>query len=237
MTDGTISLARALSKLGYCSRSRAALYVKSGKVSVNGKVVKLPSWRVDVDKDVIEIDNRHLSKPVTVVVMLHKPKGYISTSHDELSRKTVLNLVPGDMHLFPVGRLDIDTTGLLLLTNNGQLQDKITSPDKMIQKTYVVTAAGKLTDDHVVKLMRGVQIDDGTIVRADTCEILEPGPSRTILKLKIHEGKNRQVRKMLAAIGKTVIELHRSAIGNLQLDVSVGQWRKLSEYDIDRIFS
>ena len=237
MSGETISLARALSKLGYCSRSRAALYVKSGRVTVNGKVIKIPSWRVDVDNDIIEIDNRRLAKPTTVVIMLHKPRGYVTTADDELSRKTVYELVPKDMHLFTVGRLDLDTTGLLLFTNNGQLQDKITSPEKKVSKTYIVTAVGKVTQDHVEKLLHGVEIEDGVVVRADECEIMENEFSKTILRIKIHEGKNRQVKRMLAAIGKNITGLHRSAIGKLELDLPESSWRKLTDNEIELIFS
>ncbi len=236
MPGETISLARALSKLGYCSRSRAALYVKSGRVTVNGKIVKVPSWRVDVEQDEIEIDNRHLTKPTTVVIMLHKPRGYVTTSDDELSRKTVYELVPNDIHLFTVGRLDLDTTGLLLFTNNGELQDKITSPEKKISKTYLVTAIGKVTQDHIEKLLRGVEITEGIVAKADECEITESEFSKTHLQIKIHEGKNRQVKRMLAAVGRNVAELHRSAIGKLELDLPEGAWRKLSDEEIKLIF-
>lgn len=236
MSGGTITLARALSKLGFCSRSRAAIYVKSGKVAVNGKVVKLPAWRVDVDKDVIEIDNKHLAKPTTVAIMLHKPRGYVTTSSDELSRKTVYDLIPDELRLFAVGRLDLETTGLLLFTNNGKLQDRITSPEKEISKTYVATVNGKVTEYHVEKLMRGVEIQDGTLVKADECEILGTEFSRTRLRIKIHEGKNRQVKRMLAAIGKNVAKLHRLAIGSLELDLPEGAWRRLSNEEIERMF-
>ncbi|MCL4509990.1 MAG: pseudouridine synthase [Bacteroidetes bacterium] len=198
--------------------------------------MKVPSWRVDVEQDEIEIDNRHLTKPTTVVIMLHKPRGYVTTSDDELSRKTVYELVPNDIHLFTVGRLDLDTTGLLLFTNNGELQDKITSPEKKISKTYLVTAIGKVTQDHIEKLLRGVEISEGVVVKADECEIMKSEFSKTHLRIKIHEGKNRQVKRMLAAVGRNVAELHRSAIGKLELDLPEGAWRKLSDDEIKLIF-
>jgi len=237
MTLETISLARALSKLGYCSRSRAAFFVKTGKVSVNGKIVKVPSWRVDIEKDVIEVDSHHLSKPSPVVIMLNKPAGYVTTASDELSRKTVFELVPKDLHLLAVGRLDMETTGLLLFTNSGDLMDEITSPERKVTKTYVATVSGKVTDDHIEKLVRGIQIDDKTFVSADECKIMEIGYSKTVIKMKIHEGKNRQIRRMLSAIGKSVTELHRSAIGSLELDLAEGHWRKLADADLKLIFA
>ncbi len=236
MPEETISLARALSKLGYCSRSRAALYVKSGRVTVNGKIIKTPAWRIDLEKDSIEVDERRLVKPTAVVIMLHKPAGYVTTSNDDLSRKTVYELVPGDLHLFAVGRLDLDTTGLLLFTNNGELQDKITSPEKNVTKTYIVTTNGKVTKDHIDRLLAGVEIREGVVASADECEIIEAELSRTRLRVRIHEGKNRQIRRMFDALGKSVSSLHRSAIGKLELDLPEGGWRKLCDEEIEAIF-
>jgi 23S rRNA pseudouridine2605 synthase len=237
MKGETISLARALSKLGYCSRARAALYIRGGRVSVNGKLVRIPSTRVDIDEDAIEVNNRRLARPTTVVIMLNKPAGYVTTSSDELSRKTVYELVPDDLHLFAVGRLDMDTSGLLLFTNNGQLQDRITSPEKEVSKTYEAVVNGRLTLDFIDKFLRGVEIKDGIVVRADECKIVSMDLSKTKVMLKIHEGKNRQVRKMFESLGKTVSSLNRSAIGKLELDLPVGSWRKLSNEEIELIFS
>ncbi len=237
MKTETISIARALSKLGYCSRARAALIIKNGKVKVNGKPVRTPSYKVDTEHDIIEVDNRRLAKPATIVVMLNKPIGYVTTSSDELSRKTVYELIPVDLHLFAVGRLDIGTSGLLLFTNNGQLQDRITSPEKEVSKTYIATVSGKITDEHLDRLLKGVEITDGVVVTADECRVLAVEFSRTQVELKIHEGKNRQVRKMFESIGKNVVALHRSAIGRLELDLPEGGWRKVSEEELQLIFS
>ncbi len=236
MPEESISLARALSRLGYCSRSRAALYIKSGKVTVNGKVARIPSSHVYLDKDVIEIDKKRLSKPTQQVIMLNKPKGYVTTSSDELSRKTVYSLVPNDMHLFSIGRLDLDTTGLLLFTNNGTLQDKVASPDYKVSKTYLVTINGKIADDQVNRLLRGVEIAEGIMAKVDRCETFETDFSKTRLKIIIHEGKNREIRRMFESIGKKVVNLHRTAIGSLELDLPEGAWRKLSHVEIERLF-
>ncbi len=237
MKEEAISLARALSKLGYCSRARAALYIKSGKVTVNGRLVRTPAVKVDIEKDIVEVDNRRLVKPTTVVVMLNKPGGYVTTSNDELSRKTVYELVPKDLHLFAIGRLDMDTSGLLLFTNNGQLQDRITSPDKEVSKTYIATVSGKITLDHIGKFLKGIEIEDGVVVKADQCRIISMELTRTMIEIKIHEGKNRQIKRMFEAIGRTVTNLHRSAIGRLELDLPEGSWRKLSDNEIELIFS
>jgi 23S rRNA pseudouridine2605 synthase len=236
MPAESISLARALSKLGFCSRSQAALYVRAGDVSVNGKVINLPSWRVDPGKDVIEVDKKRLSMPATVVIMLHKPRGFVTTSSDELSRKTVYDLLPHNLHLFAVGRLDLDTTGLLLFTNNGTLQEKIISPESGVAKTYLVTVNGKMVEDLAKKLLEGVEIKDGTICKVDECEIIQTESTTTRLKVKIHEGKNREIRRMFEAIGKKVVHLHRTTIGKLELDLPEGGWRKLSDEEIGLIF-
>ncbi len=231
-----VSLARALSKLGYTSRAKAGSYIRSGKVTVNGKTVTDPATLVDIGKDSIEVNEKILARPNTIVVMLHKPRGYVTTSSDELSRKTVYELVPNDLHLFAVGRLDMDTSGLLLFTNDGNLQNKITSPEKNVSKTYLATVTGKVSAYKLDKFHRGIDIGTGTIVKADECRIVSTEPSSTNVELKIHEGKNRQVRKMFEAIGKKVARLHRSAIGKLELDVPEGSWRTLSENEIETIF-
>ncbi len=236
MAGESISLARALAKLGYCSRSRCALYVKSGRVTVNGRIIKIPSWRVDIGEDAIEVDDRHLSRPTTVIIMLNKPAGYVTTSSDNLSRKTVYDLVPGDLHLFAVGRLDLYTTGLLLFTNSGELQDRITSPEKEITKTYIVTTNGKVNDDQVGRLLEGVEIEVGLVAKAEECEIVEAELSKTRLKVKLNEGKHRQIRRMFDVLGKPVTSLHRTAIGKLELDLPVGGWRKLCDEEIESIF-
>lgn len=237
MSNETVSLARALSKLGYCSRARAALLIRNGKVTVNGKPVRNPSAMVDVEKDSVEIDSKRLERPGSLVIMLHKPAGYVTTSSDELARRTVYDLIPKGVRLFAVGRLDMDTTGLLLFTNDGKLQDRITSPAREVSKTYIATVNGKVSPGDLDKFLRGIEIERGEVVKADRCRIVSREISKTIVELRIHEGKNRQVRKMFLAIGKTVTQLHRSAIGKLRLDLPEGSWRKLSEDELKLIFS
>lgn len=229
-------MARALAKLGYCSRSRSALYVKSGRVAVNGRIVKIPSWRVDVDADTIEVDDRHLSRPTTVVIMLNKPVGYVTTSNDNLSRKTVYDLVPGDLHLFAVGRLDLYATGLLLFTNSGKLQDRITSPERELTQTYIVTTNGKVNEDQIKKLLGGFEIQKGVVAKVEECQIVEAELSKTRLKVKLNEGKHRQIRRMFDTLGKPVTSIHRAAIGRLELDLPEGGWRKLCDEEIELIF-
>lgn len=125
----------------------------------------------------------------------------------------------------------------MLFTNNGQLQDRITSPDKEVSKTYIATVSGKITLDHIGKFLKGIEIEDGVVVKADQCRIISMELTRTMIEIKIHEGKNRQIKRMFEAIGRTVTNLHRSAIGRLELDLPEGSWRKLSDNEIELIFS
>lgn len=237
MKSNKISLARALSKLGYCSRAGAVSYIRSGAVTVNGKIVRTPSAMVDIERDSVLADSKRLSRPKTLVIMLNKPAGYVTTSRDELSRRTVHDLIPRDLGLFAVGRLDMETSGLLLFTNDGELQNRITSPDKLVAKTYLATVSGKVSGDKLDMFLKGIEIESGTIVKADECRIALAEFSRTHIEMKIHEGKNRQVRKMFKAVGKNVTRLHRSAIGRLELDLPEGAWRRLSEDEVELIFS
>lgn len=236
MEKETVSLARALSKLGYCSRARAPLIIKSGRVRVNGRMVRIPSFRLDVEKDVVEVDSTHLVRPGTIAMMLNKPAGYVTTASDELSRNTVYDLIPRDQHLFPIGRLDIYTSGLLLFTNSGDLQNRIISLSGKVTKTYKVTVNGTFLQTHIDKFLKGIEIESGIVLKADSCKVVLKEFSRTSVELKIHEGKNRQVRQMFEAIGRGVTHLQRTAIGALELDVTEGSWRRLSEEEIELIF-
>jgi pseudouridine synthase family len=236
MNNETISLARALSKLGFCSRSEGVRYIKTGKVSVNGKIIMVPSWRVSINVDDISVDGKKLEKKPTTVVMLNKPAGYVTTARDNLNRPTVYRFIPGDLHLFPVGRLDIDTTGILLFTNSGELLDKVTSPQSNIKKTYIARVRGRLGDGQISRLMTGIEIGENLIVRADECDILKYEPQFTTVLITIHEGKNRQIRRMFGALGKGVVALHRKSIGNLELDIDEGKWRFLSEGEVNLIY-
>lgn len=143
-----------------------------------------------------------------------------------------MDLVPRETHVFAVGRLDCDTTGLLILTNDGELANEITSPGRKIMKTYEVTVNGKVSEGHLKKLLGGVEITDGVSVHADKCVIDFADSLKTKLTVTIHEGKNRQIKRMFDAIGKKVFNLHRSAIGNLKLDLPEGTWRELSQEEV-----
>lgn len=196
----------------------------------------VPSWRVSINTDYIYVDGEKLEKKPTTVVMLNKPAGYVTTVRDNLNRPTVYRFVPKELHLFPIGRLDIDTTGLLLFTNSGELLDKITSPQNNIRKTYIARVRGRVTDSHINTLINGIEIGDNLVVKADECDVLSSEPSFTTVLITIHEGKNRQVRKMFGALGKTIVALHRKSIGNLELDIDEGKWRYIGKEEINLIY-
>lgn len=229
MNGGSKTLDRALSRLGACSRSQARIAIASGRVQVNGRrVVDAATW-VDVGKDRIVLDGQPVQARRKEIWMLHKPVGLVTTSHDELGRDTVHSLLPRDLPwLAPVGRLDQETSGLLLFTNDSDLANAITSPATGLAKTYEVRCRGALGTAVLEHLARGVALDDGPTLPASV-ERLDGDARTTTLRLVITEGRNRQVRRMVAAVGSQVLALHRSRVGPLALgDLALGAARRLT---------
>ncbi|HUL42977.1 MAG TPA: pseudouridine synthase [Bacteroidota bacterium] len=229
-----VSLARALSKLGAASRAEGARMIESGRVTLNGRIVSNPAVRCAPEVDVIRLDGKEAIKPAREYIMLHKPKGVVTTRSDEKGRKTVydlLDIVRG--WYFPVGRLDMDSSGLLLLTNDNRLGELLTNPRSGIPKTYIVKLDRKMRDEDVSTMRRGLSVDGETFLPAKV-RLLD-GTSAEII---IHEGKNRQIRRMCDALGYKVIELMRTRIGRLSLgNLPPGHWRKLSAEDLQLVTS
>ncbi len=225
-----------LAQAGIASRRKAEDLIKSGKVKVNGKVITelatdiKPTDSVAVENNYVNVNNGF------VYYKLNKPKGYISSASDEKGRKTVLELLRGvHTRVFPIGRLDYDTEGLLLLTNDGDLTNIITKPNSEIEKTYVATILGKISDDEIKKLCSGVDIG-GYITKPCSAVKTEETETTTKLKITITEGKNRQVRKMLAAINKEIKFLKRVQIGEIHLGgLSRGEYAKLNSKEMKYI--
>ncbi len=200
---------------------------------MNGKTVRNPDHWVDLDRDRVTLDGKPLRAASKAYVLLYKPKGYLTTYRDPGDRPTVYDLIAGaGIWLFPVGRLDLDTSGLLLMTNDTAFAERISNPDREVPKTYQIKAATLLTDDRIERLRQGVELSDGP-TRPALVRRLRDGARHTHLEMTITEGRNRQVRRMLEAVDSRVLKLVRTAIGPLRIgDLPIGKWRKLAADEV-----
>lgn len=231
-------LQKYLANQGIASRRKAEEYILQGKVKVNGKVVKELGTKINPEKDIVEFEGKEVRKNIKkVYVLLNKPIDYVTTVKDQFSRNTVVDLVKNaGENLLPVGRLDMYTSGALILTNDGDFIYHVTHPKHEVEKTYTVTLRGKVTNEEVEMLRNGVTIDEEYLTKPAKVKILKIDAEKNIsrLEITIHEGKNRQVRKMCEAVGKKVVALHRSKIGSIGVkDLKLGQWRYLKQKEID----
>ena len=227
-----------LAGCGVSGRRGADKLVSEGKVKVNGKVVTELGYDVDMYNDSVTVEGRRVKyKNRDYYIMLHKPKGYVCTAKDEFGRKTVMELIDINARLFTVGRLDYDTEGLLLLTTNGDVAQKLTHPQSEIPKTYVAKIEGGITEAELEKLRNGVIIDGKKTVKAKA-QVTETDEKFTKVEIIITEGRNRQVRKMLESVGKTVVFLKRTAEGEIRLGgLSRGKYRFLNDKEINYLLS
>ena len=214
-----VSLPRALSKLGLCSRSQAFEYIEAGRVAVNGRISKDVSLRVSLEDDRISVDGKVAAEARgSIVIALHKPLGYVTTRTDPQGRKTVYDLLPkSERFVFPVGRLDKETSGLLILTDDHRLGEALTNPESHVPKTYEVVVDGVPDAAALESLRRGIDIGKGERTRPADVALVDGVSGEHRLRLTIHEGKNRQIRRMVAAVGLAVVALSRVAIGGLRL--------------------
>ena len=217
-------LQKVLAQRGYGSRRVSEELIAAGRVRVNGQVARL-GWRVLVDHDRVEVDGHPVSvKPGLVHYLLNKPAGVVTTSKDTHGRPTVMELVPAEPRVFPVGRLDADTEGLLLLTNDGELAHRLTHPSFGVDKEYLAQVVRPLNPGALRRLREGVELEDG---RTAPAEASQPAPG--LVRITIHEGRNRQVRRMLDAVGHPVERLVRVRIGPISdRRLPPGQWRSLT---------
>ena len=228
-------LQKYLASAGIASRRKCEELILQGKIEVNGKVVTELGTKVN-EKDIIKYNGR-IVKPEEekVYILLNKPIGYVTTAHEQFGRDKVLDLIKINKRIVPVGRLDMYTSGALILTNDGELVNKLTHPKNEIDKTYNVTLKGKITEQEIEKLKTGVIIDNEYLTKPAKVKILKIDETKNIsrIQITIHEGKNRQIRKMCEAIDKKVIALHRSKIGKLDVkDLKPGEWRYLKLNEI-----
>jgi 23S rRNA pseudouridine2605 synthase len=218
-----------LARAGVASRRRADELIKAGRVTVNGEPGKLNT--VVGARDRVEVDGREVERQRLAYVLLHKPAGVVTTASDPHGRPTVVELVPGDPRVVPVGRLDADTTGALLLTNDGQLAHRLAHPRYGVEKTYVADVDGDPDEEALQRLCDGVELDDGRTAPA-AARRLAPGR----VELVLHEGRKHQVKRMLAAVGHPVIRLHRSGYAGLTLEgLKPAGWRELEPSEVERL--
>ena len=218
-----------LARAGVASRRRADELIKAGRVNVNGEPGQLNT--VVGAHDRVEVDGREVTRQRLRYVLLHKPAGVVTTARDPHRRPTVVELVPGAPRVVPVGRLDADTTGVLLLTNDGQLAHRLAHPRYGVEKTYVAEVEGDPDEDALQRLRDGVELDDSRTAPARARRL---GPSR--VELVLHEGRKHQVKRMLAAVGHPVTRLHRSAYAGLTLvGLEPGRWRELEPHEVERL--
>lgn len=225
-----IRIQKIMADSGVCSRRKAEEYISAGRVKVNGRPCKLGDKALP-GKDLITLDGEKIfvaKKRQLYYIMLHKPRGYVTTMSDELDRKCVTELLDGiPERVYPVGRLDKNSEGLLLFTNDGAFANDIMHPSKHVAKTYRVTVRPDVNDEQLIKLASGVEID-GKMTKECSVVVLDKQPGRVVLQMTIHEGRNRQIRKMCEAVGLEVARLKRTAIGPIKLGMlKPGEYREL----------
>ncbi|MBF0504898.1 MAG: rRNA pseudouridine synthase [Candidatus Omnitrophica bacterium] len=230
---GQVPLERALSKLGVASRRQTKEWIESGRIKVDGRTIKDPLFLVVPEKARIALDGKNVIRAVSCTVMLYKPRGVVTTRSDEKNRKTVYDLLPASLsHLHPVGRLDLATTGLLLMTTDTQLSNFLTDPDNGIPRIYTLTVQGRITDEHIKLLLKGIQ-DKTEVLKASKITLLKASNKESHLTIELCEGKNREIRRMFEFLGSQVTRLKRVAYGKLTLgDLSPGQFKEVAEKEI-----
>ncbi len=236
--ENKIRLQKYLANQGVCSRRKAEEYIVEGFIKVNGKIVTELGTKINPEKDEVLFKGEKVGKvDKKVYILLNKPIGYVTTTKDQFNRDTVLDLVNIKEKILPVGRLDMYTSGAIILTNDGEFIYKVTHPKYEIEKTYNVTVKGIITEEEMKMLKQGVKIDDYISGKAKV-RILKIDKEKEIsrIEITIHEGKNREVRKMCASIGKKVLALHRSKIENIDVkNLKLGEWRYLTKKEVDSL--
>lgn len=228
-------LQKFMAQCGIASRRKSEEIIISKRVKVNGKVITELGYKIDPLQDIVTVDGKRIrDREKKVYIMMNKPKGYVTTVSDEFNRKTVLDLVKDiKERVYPIGRLDFDTSGLLLLTNDGELAYKLIHPKFEVVKTYIATIKGRPSEEELERFRHGLEID-GYVTSKAEIEILSSIDDKSVVRIKIHEGKNRQIRKMCDKIGHPVTSLKRISIGNLELGtLKKGCWRYLDNDEIE----
>ena len=236
-------LQKFLAESGIASRRKSEQLILEGKIKVNAKIVTELGTKINPKKDVVEYNGKKIQKEnKKVYILLNKPIGYVTTVKDQFKRDTVMELIKGvKERIVPVGRLDMYTSGALLLSNDGEFVNKVTHPKHEIEKTYNATVAGKVSKEDVEKLTKGVEIEENSeiyVTKPAKVKILKIDEEKNLsrIQITIHEGKNREVRKMCESIGKKVLALHRTKIGNIDVkNLQLGKWRYLTEKEVQNL--
>jgi pseudouridine synthase len=227
------TLERVLSKAGVGSRVDASGWIRDGRVKVNGHVVRDPDQWIDMKRDRVRLDGKPLQARERVYVLLYKPTGYLTTYRDPKGRPTVYDLL-ADLGTFvsPVGRLDLDTSGLLLMTNDNELAERVTNPESHVPKTYLVKASIRLSDEQLQQLRDGIELKDGPTRPARVTRVRD-SEKYTHLEITLTEGRNRQVRRMIEALDASVLKLVRVRIGSISIGtLQIGKWRSLTPAEV-----
>ena len=225
-----------ISKAGLGSRVEARRWVHDGRVAVNGRTIRNPDHWIDLEQDQVTFDKRALQTRERLYLLLYKPTGYLTTYRDPQKRPTVYDLIDElDTFVSPVGRLDLDTSGLLLMTNDNQFAERVTNPDSHVPKTYLVKASMRLTDEQLQQLREGVELSDGRTRPAHVVRVRDSG-KYTHFEVTLTEGRNRQVRRMVEALGAKVLKLVRVRIGPVAIGtLQIGKWRLLTPAEVRAI--
>ncbi len=231
-------LNRAIAATGFCSRRRADELIAAGKVQVNGNIVTDFNLAIDPAKDHLVVDGEKLTAKKLDYIALNKPRGIVTTCNDDMGRQSILELLPPKLtHLKPVGRLDMDSEGLIVLTNDGELAQALAHPSQHVFKRYEALVQGKITDTALRHLAKGMRLDDGFTLPAET-SLINRTEDESIFEIAIREGRNRQIRRMCAKLGYPIIRLVRVAIGELQLgEMEPGEWRHLTVREVNALKS
>ena len=230
------TLERVLSKAGLGSRTEARRWIGAGRVRVNGKLIQTPDHWVDLERDRVTLDGKPIQTREKVYLLLYKPKGYLTTYRDPEHRPTVYDLIRDSGEwMVPVGRLDQDTSGLLIMTNDTDLVERISNPEYKIPKSYLVKTSTLVSDEQMEQLRRGVVLEDGPTRPAGVKRVRD-SEKYSFLEITIREGRNRQVRRMVEAIGSKVLKLVRTRIGDLRIgDLQIGKYRELTVAELKNI--
>jgi 23S rRNA pseudouridine2605 synthase len=230
------TLDRVLSKAGLGSRTEARKWIADGRVSVNGKKAQSAETWIDLARDRVSVDGRPLQARRKIYLLLYKPKGYLTTYKDPEGRPTVYDLLPDlEDWIFPAGRLDLDTSGLLIMTNDTQFGDRVTSPESKVPKTYLVKANTLLGEEQLDRLRHGIDLADGP-TRPAAVKRIRDSARYSFFEITITEGRNRQVRRMVEALGAKVLKLVRTKIGEIEIGaLEIGKYRELTELELAKL--